>query len=96
VVPVEIRRADGGRAAMVVWWTSDGTATASDDYADFGRVVEQFRQGEFDRTVFIPIVADALPESSESFYVNLSELSEQGAQQGELLQAVVTIIDDDS
>ncbi|MBN1238089.1 MAG: protein kinase [Gammaproteobacteria bacterium] len=96
VVPIELRRNDAAGSMMVAWWTEDGSATASDDYADFGRVVETFRSGERSRTIFIPITADSLPESTEEFYLYLSELSDSGRQQGELLRATVTITDDDN
>jgi serine/threonine protein kinase len=96
VVPVEIRRSDDRGDMSFVWWTTDGTATAPDDYADLGRIVETFRPGERRRTIFIPITADSLPESTEHFFVNLSELSERGTQRGELMRITVTIIDDDN
>lgn len=96
VVPIEIRRGNAAGQMTVVWWTSDGSATAPDDYADFGRVVETFQDGERSRTVFIPITADSLPESTESFDVNMGELTPSGNQRGELRTATVTIIDDDN
>lgn len=95
IVAVEIVRPDPSGRLSAIWWTSDGTARATDDYADFGRVVEGFTDGERTRTIFIPITSDALVEDREYFYVNLSALSSNGAQEGELLTATITIVDDD-
>ena len=48
VAPVVIRRlGDVSEEAAVVWWTSDGTASADDDYATFGARVEKFAPGDF-------------------------------------------------
>ncbi len=95
VVPIEIRRDDARNAARIVWWTRSGTAKAGDDFGDVGRTVETFAPGQSRLTVFVPITDDAVPEPREHFYVNASLLSPSGRQQGHLLTAVVTIVDDD-
>ncbi len=40
---VRIRRRGGTLGeSSIVWWTSDGSAFASDDYADLGTIIEKF------------------------------------------------------
>ena len=56
----------------VVWWTTDGTATAGTDYADRGRVTERFAVGEQNRTILIPLVGDRNVEGPENFYVHVA------------------------
>jgi hypothetical protein len=65
---------EGGRrgASSVVWWTTDGTATAGTDYADRGRVTERFAVGEQNRTILIPLVGDRNVEGPENFYVHVA------------------------
>ncbi len=95
VVPIEIRRGNATAPARIVWWTRSGTAKAGDDFGDVGRVVETFAAGQSDLTVFVPITDDSVPEPRERFYVDASLLSPSGRQQGPLLTAAVTIVDDD-
>ncbi|HEX6993925.1 MAG TPA: Calx-beta domain-containing protein [Gammaproteobacteria bacterium] len=95
VVPVEIRRGDASAQSAVLWWTADGTATAGNDYADLGSVIESFAPGEAARTVFIPITNDSLPERRESFVVYLAPPSADGRPRNEPQSARITIVDDD-
>ncbi len=48
--------------------TSDGTATAIDDYTVFSQTLS-FAADETSKTVSIPIIPDDIPELSETFYV---------------------------
>jgi hypothetical protein len=82
--------------ASVVWWTSDDTATADDDYADLGARIETFAAGEESRTIFIPLVADVLPERRERLFVNLGPAGEQSPRLEPSLRLEIVIVDDDS
>ncbi len=88
-----IRHGDASRAVDVVWWTSDGTAHAGDDYASFGRRVETLGPGETKRTLYIPLASDALPESVEHFYVHIQAADNDRSRN--ITVAEVTILDDD-
>lgn len=92
---IRIERRDAEGSVSIVWWLRDGTARAGDDYADLGRVVEEFRPGEVRRTLFVPITSDAIVEDREYFDVYLGTLSEEGTQNGGIQTARVTIVDDD-
>ena len=94
-VAVEIRRNDASGPLTVAWWTSDGTAVAGEDYANFGAVIETFAPGESRRTVYVPITADTLPEETETFYVYLRGGPETGRATDDVTRMTVTIIDDD-
>jgi hypothetical protein len=81
--------------ASVELTTYAGSAESAVDFADFDRHEIRFEVGEASKTVFIPIVADALPESSEAFRIALSN------SLGEIMVteraiATVIIIDDDA
>jgi hypothetical protein len=92
---VLIERAEAGAPATVVWWTSDSTAVADEDYADLGQRTERFRAGEQSRTIYVPLVADALPERTESFYVYLGRYDASRSHLEPLSQIRVDIRDDD-
>lgn len=80
--------------SSIVWWTSDGSALATDDYADLGLVTEKFAPGEQSRTITIPIVGDAKAESRESFYVHLATREER-ANLAESAQRIEVFVADD-
>jgi serine/threonine protein kinase len=88
------RHGGGGGSSSFVWWTSDGTAVANEDYVDLGAKVEKMAPGEESRTIYIPIVHDSTPEHQESFYVNL-----RAGREGKPLESTqrveVVIVDDD-
>jgi serine/threonine protein kinase len=70
---VVIRRRGGSlEPASVVWWTSDGTAVAGEDYADLGQQLVRFAAGQDTYTILVPIVTDSVVEDRESFYVNVT------------------------
>ena len=93
---VRIRRGGGTPGeSSIVWLDERRSASASDDYADLGTVVEKFAPGEETRTISVPIVGDAKSEDRESFYVNLAKREERGdlAQPAQRIEIVV--VDDD-
>ncbi|MDH3304969.1 MAG: protein kinase [Gammaproteobacteria bacterium] len=95
-LPVEIYR-QGNLAipASVELTTYAGSAESAVDFMDFDRYDIRFAVGEASKTVFIPIVADALPERSEAFRIALSNsLGEDMLTEGST--ATVVIIDDDT
>jgi serine/threonine protein kinase len=77
--------------ANVVWWTTDGTAVADEDYAVLGARVARFAVGEDTQVLHIPLIADSRPESRESFVVNLGAERAGGAA----IQLEVVVLDDD-
>ncbi len=81
--------------ASVELTTYAGSAESALDFADFDRHEIRFAIGEASKTIFVPIVADALPERSEVFRIVL------GNSLGEMIlteraAATVFIIDDDT
>jgi hypothetical protein len=77
--------------ASVVWWTTDGTAVGDEDYAVLGARVARFAVGQDSQVLLVPLIADSLPESRESFFVNLG-----GARAGRAaMQLEVVVLDDD-
>ncbi len=96
VAAIEVRRNDSVGDTSFVWWTRDGTARSGEDYADLGRSVERFRDGEAAVMLYVPIISDSIVEAPrEHFEVHLGVLSPEGNQVGALLTARVTILDDD-
>jgi serine/threonine protein kinase len=92
---LRIRRRGGALGeSSIVWWTSDGSASASEDYADLGTVVEGFAAGEEARTISIPIIGDARSEARESFYVNLAKRG-AGSDLAQPAQRIEIVVADD-
>jgi hypothetical protein len=92
-VLVTITRTGGSASGVTVnYATSDGTATAVLDYvATSGTVV--FDAGETAKTVWIPVLADALLEATETFVLTLSDPT-GGAALGAQSSALVFIVDE--
>jgi hypothetical protein len=88
-----VRSGDMRRASTVTWWTTDGTATAGQDYANLGRVVVKFAPHEQNRGIHIPIIGDNKVEGPENFYVNLAPGDSPTGEPTERLQVVIN--DDD-
>jgi len=88
-----VRSGDMRRASSITWWTTDGTATAGQDYANLGRVVVKFAANEQNRGIHVPIIGDRKVEGPETFYVNLAPGNSQAGEPTERLE--VTIKDDD-
>ena len=89
---VRINGSDG--ATSVLLSTSDGTATAGQDYTDTDIRVD-FADGQIIRIIPIPIINDNVPESSETINLTLSP-APGGAPVTSPSTAVVTINDDDT
>jgi hypothetical protein len=89
-----LRSGDRDRPAEFVWWTTDGTAHARDDYASFGKRVERLKPGETARRLYIPIASDAVPEPEKYFEVHL-EAKPASARIGQIGTIRVNIVDDD-
>jgi hypothetical protein len=77
--------------ASVVWWTTDGTAVADEDYAVLGARVARFAVGADTQVLLVPLIADSVPEPRESFFIDL------GAERagGPAMQLEVVVLDDD-
>ncbi len=88
-----LRSGDMRRASTVTWWTTDGTATAGEDYANLGRVVVKFAPHEQNRGIHIPIIGDRKVEGPENFTVNLAPGDSSTGESTERLQVVIN--DDD-
>lgn len=74
------------------WSTSNGTATAGSDFTTAGGVLI-FNPGETSKTVSVNVLADNLPEGTETFNIGLSNVS-SGATIADAT-GVITITDDD-
>ena len=91
---ISIRRHGGLDASTsFVWWTSDGTAVADEDYINLGARIEKLAGGEQTRTIYIPIVHDSKREGRESFYVNVRP--GKGTRDDPAQRVEVVIEDDD-
>jgi len=94
MVVLDIVRTSGDGPASVVWWTTDDTAHAREDYASFGKRVEQLGPADNGRRIIIPIVSDSLREATEHFKVHIAARSE-GTRIGAIDTVDVTLLDDD-
>lgn len=94
-VVVVHRAGDAAAPASVVWWTSDDSAVADEDYADLGQRTEDFAPGEQSRSLYIPLIGDALPERSESYYVYLGDYDPEQHSLEPYSVTRVDITDDD-
>ena len=61
-----------GDAVAVAYATSEGTASADEDYEHAAGTIN-FGVGETERTVIVPILADNTSEDAETFYIALSD-----------------------
>lgn len=89
VAKVWLRR-NGEAKLPLVWWTSDSTARAENDYVAMPEQVVNAGPGEM---LHIPLVDDNVPEQRESFYVDIGIRDRQG--QIERIATVRVDIDDD-
>jgi serine/threonine protein kinase len=87
------RRGNVDASSSFVWWTSDGTAVADEDYLNLGARIEKLAAGEQTRTIYIPIVHDSKHEDRESFYVNVRPA--QGGKRLDPAERVEVVIEDD-
>ena len=79
-------------AVTVDYATSDGTATAGEDYAATSGTLT-FAAGDTTKTISVPIVDDAADDGGETFTLSLGNAS--GAALGDA-EATGTILDDDN
>ncbi len=95
VAKLEVMRSgDVSQALDFVWWTTDGTAHAGDDYASFGHRVESFARGETKHILYIPLASDSVAERPESFFVHIAAGRPTAANAAHLT-AEIRIVDDD-
>lgn len=93
-VPILVQRTgDEGTSVTVVFATSDGTATAGEDYEPRHFTLE-ILVGETDKVVRIPILQDGALEPLETFRVSLTNPS-AGAILGQRPEAAVNVKDND-
>ena len=76
----------------VTMTTTDGTATAGQDYI-WTNLVVSFADGEISKTVYVRTINHATPQSDKTFTVTLSN-AQGGATIGANNPAIVTILDD--
>jgi serine/threonine protein kinase len=88
------RQGDVSSAASVEWRTIADSAEPDVDYGDVGRRLLHFAAGDENKTIFIPIVSDAIAERTEYFRIALRQPGDDAAQ-AQPYAAIVTIIDDD-
>ncbi len=75
--------------------TSDGTATAPDDYTAFSQTLN-FAAGETIKVVSIPIIPDDIPEFNETFFVSVRPPGGGIGIPPWNIQVKGTIVDDDN
>ncbi|MCA9995646.1 MAG: hypothetical protein KDE56_07865, partial [Anaerolineales bacterium] len=81
-----------GRPITLHYATSNGTATADDDYTTTSGTLT-FAAGELTKSIVIPVRNDTMDEADET--VNLTLSNVDGAATGASTTAVLTILDDD-
>lgn len=93
-IQLQLARLGGTNGSVTVHYTtSNGTATAPDDYTASSGFVT-FLSGQSSQFITIPIVNDTFNEPSENFSVTLDSPT-GGAVLGSQTNATVTILDDD-
>lgn len=89
-----------GRAVTLDWTTVDGTARAGSDYVASSGTVTLTPTGSqpydtyYYNYVFVPLINDAVPEQTETFYIRLSNPT-NGATLNQT-DFAVTLLDDDA
>jgi hypothetical protein len=87
---ITIRRHGGlDGATTFVWWTSDGSAVADEDYINLGARIEKLAAGEQTRTIHIPIVHDPKRRNRDSFYVNVRPGQSKREDPAERVEVVI-------
>jgi protein kinase-like protein/Calx-beta domain-containing protein len=95
VVRLTVQRRGAARTAASFRWRLLGnSAEAGADYAGIGPDVERIGAGSGEASIIIPIVSDAVAESTEVFLVEI-EPAEPRVVLGERSHAAVIIVDDD-
>jgi hypothetical protein len=93
-IPVR-REGPAGMSATIVWWSSEESALAGDDYADFGEVTEEFGPEERERTLIVPLINDGLVEPLERFLVGIGRRDPDTGRIELIANVSVDIVDDD-
>ena len=83
--------APSGREVTVAWSTSDGTATAGEDYTAVSAGTLAFAPGETATTIAVPTLADIYDEAAEAFAVMLARQPYAGETAPVAVEAQVTI-----
>ena len=83
--------APSGLTVKVKYVTANGTATAGSDYVAKSGTLS-FSPGQTTKNITIAVKGDTVPESNESFFVNLSDATYADIADG---QGVGTIVDND-
>jgi hypothetical protein len=93
---INVTRTGGSAgAASATFNTSDGTATAGQDYTAVTNFAVNFADGDAaDKVIAIPVTNDALDEANETVNLTLTNVT-GSATLGSPATAVLTIIDDD-
>jgi hypothetical protein len=95
VVPLRVVRRAGAEGAVSFSWRAiDDSALVERDYAALGTVWESIGPGESSKTLLIPIVSDAIAESTELFDVSIEDPT-AGATLGPITRITVIVVDDD-
>jgi serine/threonine protein kinase len=82
------------REVSFTWNLRPNSAEAGADFAGIGPGTERVPAGMREFTITIPLVQDAVKESTELFLVEL-QVSDEGVSLGERSSAAVIIVDDD-
>jgi probable HAF family extracellular repeat protein len=90
---ITVTRTGGSNAVSVAYATSDGTATAGQDYTATSGTLN-FAAGDNEETFTVPITEDSVDETDESLNLLLSP-PQGGAVLGSPATAILTIIDND-
>ena len=94
-VRLDVRRTGSTRREVTFTWNlRPNSAEAGSDFAGIGPGVERIPAGVREFTITIPLVQDAVKESTELFLVEL-QTHDDGVVLGERSGAGVIIVDDD-
>jgi hypothetical protein len=94
-VRLQVRRTGSlKREVSFTWNLRPNSAEAGSDFAGIGPGTERIPAGVREFTITIPLVQDAVKESTELFLVEL-QVNEEGVSLGERSSAAVIIVDDD-
>ena len=95
-VRLQVRRTGSLRREVSFTWNlRANSAEAGSDFAGIGPGTERVPAGVREFTVTIPLVQDAVKESTELFLVELQVNDKEGVSLGERSSAAVIIVDDD-
>ncbi|WP_324317430.1 protein kinase domain-containing protein [Povalibacter sp.] len=88
------RSGSAAKAVTFEWHLLPNSAEAGNDFAGIGPGTETIPAGARSATITIPLVSDAVKESTELFLIELSDPGD-GAEIGEQSRAAIIIVDDD-